>query len=215
MDSNSSLSYSIPVSSVDWLTLIVLALTLCAIVWYTIETVKLRRINYSILQLEQARLAPSVHAYFDNGNSAYFILLKIVNLGGSPAKDIKLQIEPHFKMSEDQIDGYFERNAVFHNGLSILLPSKEYVIFAGATTNSSEPYKAGRLPRTYTFTVSFNDESGKKYVNRQSQNLDHLFDRIDPYDKTELEKQLEQINKTIKEQLIKSVYSLTDAITKK
>ncbi|NUM80648.1 hypothetical protein HUU42_07550 [bacterium] len=197
---------------IDWLNLAVLALTFLAIVWYTIETVRLRKINKKLLEIQEENLKPKIQVYFDNGNSFHTILLKVTNIGGSPAYNVKVKIEPQLNLGWKVMEKYFEKNTIFQNGVSILLPGKEYVIIAGDTQNASNNYKAGNLPHDYNFNVEYNDKDGHKFSSQMSQNIDLFFNRIGPSDRTELEEQIHSLNKN-SEELVKAVKNLNNRET--
>ena len=184
---------------INIINIIVLTLTFTAIVWYTWETCKLRKINHNIYNLELKKREPFITVFFDNGNSFFTILFKIINEGGSSAKNVKVNMQPPFDLGDSAINNYFNTNSIFREGLPILPTNKEYIIKAGYTPNVSELYLSKKVPHVYHINVSFEDDTGKKFNNIFDINLDQFFNRIDPNDKTETEKKLEEISKNLKE----------------
>ncbi|MEJ5352646.1 MAG: hypothetical protein WHS65_13765 [Melioribacteraceae bacterium] len=78
---------------------LVLFITLIVIIWYTIETRKLRQSNDKTLEILKENLAldkqknePNVIAYFDNGVNFYSVVLVLSNEGGSLAKMLELNL---------------------------------------------------------------------------------------------------------------------------
>lgn len=181
------------------MSLIISFATLGIIAWYTIETMFLRKNNSQLLRIELGKKEPAIEAFFDNGNSFYTIKLRIGNVGGSAAKNVKITLTPQLDLGEKLINDYFNKNTAFQNGLSILPAGSEYSITAGFTTVASDKYKSGQLPKEYTINIAYLDSSQKTQNFELMYNLDSFFYRVNPNDKTESEKQLEDISNKLEE----------------
>jgi len=186
---------------------IVLFLTLIVIMWYTLETMKLRISNEKTLgvldenlKLEKQKNEPNVIAYFDNGSNFYSIVLVLSNEGGSTAKNVKIQFNPKLNFGDDKFIDYFIKNAVSNNGIDIQSKSK-YVLRIGHTPTASPLYKENKIPTSYKAFVTFEDPRIKNKVIKKEFDLtiDQFFYRIDPEGKTVIEKELESINCNLKE----------------
>jgi len=183
---------------------IVLFITLLVIIWYTIETMKMRRSNEKTLKvnentlnvlketlnLEKQKNDPNVIAYFDNGANLYSIVLVISNEGGSTAKHVKITFEPELNFGDSKFIEFFKNNAVSKSGIDIQSKSK-YVLRVGHTPTASPLYKESRIPNSYEAIVTFEDPRVKNKSIEKIFNLtiDQFFYRIDPEGKNKVEQE--------------------------
>ncbi|MFZ4591341.1 MAG: hypothetical protein ACOYN6_10115 [Ignavibacteria bacterium] len=191
---------------------IILSATLLIIIWYTIETRKLRMINQKQLQILLENNEPSIIAYFDNGKTFYNITFVIKNVGNGIAKNIKVTFNPPYDIGTEVFTEYFNKNALLTKGISILIPRSEYIIRAGHTVSSSKKFKNDsennkeQIPHAYEVLIEYENQFGKKFNSNVSLSLEQFFNRINPDDLSETEKQLKEINDNLK----KLKYAITD-----
>jgi len=184
---------------------IVLFITLLVIIWYTIETMKMRRSNENTLNvlketlnLEKQKNEPNVIAYFDNGANLYSIVLVISNEGGSTAKHVKITFEPELNFGDSKFIEFFNNNAVSKNGIDIQSRSK-YVLRVGHTPTASPLYKENKIPTSYKSIITYkNPKSENDQITKSFDlTIDQFFYRLDPEGKEPIEKQLVEVNKNL------------------
>lgn len=184
---------------------LVLFITLIVIIWYTIETKKLRQSNDKTLEILKENLAlekqkndPNVIAYFDNGVNFYSVVLVLSNEGGSLAKNVRIKLTPELDFGHAVFNKYFLNNAVNNNGIDIP-PKSKYVIRVGHTPQATQPYKEKKIPSNYNVEVYYTDIDKQKTFSKTFElTIDQFFNRIDPEGETNIEKQLKSINENLK-----------------
>lgn len=152
-----------PADLVPWTSLataVVGGLTFLALLWYALETRRLRLTTEAALRLE---MAPYVVPYFEVPFGTHVIDMVIKNSGRTPAVDVKLSFDPPLQNSMGEEIGQIP---LFTKGISLLPPGFDFRM----SFDASPAYlKNPALPREYTASVTYKDAlSGRtasaKYV---------------------------------------------------
>ncbi len=191
---------------------IILFATLVVIIFYTIETKKYRIISEKIYSLELKRLEPNVIAYFETDIGSYDIKFTLKNVGGSPAFNVKANINPQFNFGDPRIENYINDKKVFTNGLSILDIQRKYDTLVGFTTKCSEKYKKGEIPLSYDVSLNYKDDIGKEFNQMFQLRIDEFFYRLIYEDHSIRE--LKEVNKNLNK-IDNALANITNALSKK
>lgn len=177
---------------------IVLAFTLCAVVWYTFETRKLRIANDLMLKLQLKNVQPRIVACLDRGPTFFDTVFMVRNIGGSPALQIRAEITPTWKSPESSVDKLFNKDALFNAGVSIIFPNHSYEVFAGFVASQEERSTEEKIPDNYKVKIHYQDEIGNKYSSESLLNLEEFTNRLNSGRMTKLESIINEIEKSIK-----------------
>ena len=159
---------------VNYASVAILFLTLVAIIVYTFETVKLRKINNKLYKLEKYKLDPNVIAYFDYNPKGFELYFGIKNIGGGEARDIIIDFKPELNFGDKKI----ENNILFNKeqrNISVLLPGQDYCAFIGFSKTASELYKLKEIPDEYEIEIKYTNEDGKEIIITKKLTNHHLF----------------------------------------
>lgn len=183
--------------TVSFLNLLILFITLIVIIFYTIETRKLRIINNRIFKLEEDKLKPQIIAFFDPNPKDYAIRFIIKNVGGGTAFSIFITFIPQFNFGDEQLEKYIKNRKIFKEGLSVLNPDETFEMIVGYTIQASEHYNKSEIPIQYEIELKFRDIYGNEYQIKRTASIHQFFDRI--VDKPNEVVYLEKINKVLED----------------
>jgi len=183
--------------SIGILNLIILFATLLVIIFYTFETLKLRKVNEKLYILESEKLKPNVVAYFEPNPKDYDIKFFLKNVGGGTAFNIKFQIDPFFDFGDDKFIQYFQEKKLFREGLSLLNPGDEFSMIVGFTTDATEKYINNSIPNEYSVSLEYCDFKEEKFVKKTKISIHQYFDRI--IDETNESRNLKKVYKTLED----------------
>lgn len=176
---------------------IILFVTLLAIIVYTFETIKLRKINYKIFNLESLKMKPNLVIYLDYTINNHTITLILENIGGSPAYDVKLKLKPELNTDSENIINEFKQNVMSNNGIPILIPHQRYSTIIGTSVESYELVSQEKIPSEYMAYISFRDDYNRDYSKNIKLDISALF--FKPYTQDDISKTLYEINDSLKE----------------
>jgi len=160
--------------NINYASIVILFLTLVVIIIYTIETYRLRKINYKIYVLEKIKLEPNVIAYFDYNPKGFELFFGIKNIGGGVARDILIDFKPELNFGDKKI----ENNILFNKeqrNISVLLPEQSFSAFIGFSKTASELYKIEEIPDKYDVEIKYTNEDGKEIQSTKKLTNHHLF----------------------------------------
>ena len=178
--------------------LIILSTTLIVIIFYTIETYKLRKINAAQLKLNLELYEPDIISYFDTGKIHGQLLFIIENSGGSSAYNINAKFDREFDTASVVINKNFTVNPLFSNRL-LMLPAKKYIILdAGLIHNIYSKYKDNTDAYKYNLKIEYENYQKVKYTKTYFLSIEQFVSKVTLSDKTRTEEYLEGINSSLR-----------------
>ncbi|GEM_PF-5632208 len=157
------------------------------------------------LELEKLKKEPNISAYLDNGGSIRSVLLVLSNDGEGVAKEVKAKISPSFDLGNEGLKKYFERNALFNKGVTIVPFVKRQIRFAWITPELKSSCKDGTLNAQYELELEYKNINGKLFKSTFTLAVDEFFNTLDPLDKTDFTKIAESL-----ETIAKFIESIND-----
>lgn len=178
--------------------LIILSVTLIVIIFYTVETYKLRKINASQLKLNLELQEPDVIAYFDTGKIHGQLLFIVENVGRSSAYNIKAKFDRDFDPVSEIIKKNFTINPLFSDKISVLPAHKHLEYDAGMTPNIYLNYGTNSDAYKYKLKIIFDNYVKKPFEKEYSLDIQHIITRVSLSKKTLIEEYLDGINDSLK-----------------
>ncbi len=147
-----------------------------------------------VIQLQEDASRPAPTPYFDITSRYSLLLLRIKNLGGGVAYDVRLNWEKH---PQDQ-DG---REVTALDQISALVPQQSASVLLGVPQKLFEKYEA----MEFAGTLGFKDAAGKRWEHRFRVSADEHRERLvhddelprTLYDVQQIPKALDEISKAI------------------
>lgn len=109
-----------------------------------------------IVELEEARMSPYPYPQFDTKSRYGLLLLKMSNLGGGAAHNIRLIWDKPLKSSDGKLIDF--ANSENYKGISVLLPNQHISKIVDGTT----AFFSSSGPHIYSGTVEFNNGRGNR-----------------------------------------------------
>jgi len=133
----------------------VAALTLAALVWYTIET---HRLRIAAERQSKAAISPDVSVYVVPSRMwLNFINMEIANFGFTPAHNIRLHANPDFEYRKGE---FISQLGPFKNGINHLPPGGKVVFFLGSVMDFKA---AGRMESSFRALTNYQDRHGATF----------------------------------------------------
>jgi len=158
--------------------------TLAVVLWYTLETHKLRKATDRNVNLLMKEKEPLVLPYVETGRDHLNLFFVFDNVGSTPALNVRATVSPTFDIGHETVNRYFRQHSIFSDGLG-LLPGRERIRINIGRTSLEEirdKYLDGSIPHRYIVSVKYEDLSGNPFTKDISVGLDHCFNRILPED---------------------------------
>ena len=131
------------------------ALTFLALLWYTVETHRLRKATE---KQSKAATSPDITVCVVPSRTwLNFINVEIANSGSTPAHRIRLRAEPDFEYRKGE---FLSQLGPFKNGINHLPPGGQVVFFLGSVIDLKA---ADRFDSPFTVVADYEDRNGMRF----------------------------------------------------